>query len=153
MSRLTTARKVLTALLWASAADRFRGGFSACSWQQGRQLCGRPPCPGREASQAWDVFEMREKLKMCCLRWQGPCGEWTGNTVTDSLAQLSESHWLLRCRVGVSSSQVGLEGKPAFRRQNHQSFLKKMTLTLKQAEQRTSCSGWSSEENGRNEQF
>lgn len=45
MSCLTTARKVLKALLWASAADRFCGGFSACSWQQGRQLCGRLPVP------------------------------------------------------------------------------------------------------------
>lgn len=45
MSCLTTAHKVLTVPRWASAADRFCGGFSACSWQQGRQLCGRPPVP------------------------------------------------------------------------------------------------------------
>lgn len=45
MSCLTTARKVLTVLLLASAADRFCGSFGACSWQQGRQLCGRPAVP------------------------------------------------------------------------------------------------------------
>lgn len=31
------------------------------------------PCPGQEASQAWDVLEMREKHG--CLCWQGLCGE------------------------------------------------------------------------------
>lgn len=45
MSCLTTARKVLIAPRWVSAADRFCGSFSACSWQQGRQLCGKPPVP------------------------------------------------------------------------------------------------------------
>lgn len=104
-------------------------------------------CPGREASQAWDVFEMREKPKTCCLHWQGLCEEWTGNTVIDSPAELLSHTGSSGAKLGVSSSQVGLVGKPAFRCQNHQSLKKKMTLTLKQAEQRTSFSGWSSEEN------
>lgn len=54
------------------------------------------PCPGREASQAWDVFEMRG-LKpwlpaLAGLVWR----EEPGSTVMDSLAGLPDSHWLLR---------------------------------------------------------
>lgn len=68
-------------------------------------------CPGREASQAWDVFEMREKPKTCCLHWQGLCEEWTGNTVIDSPAELPESHWLLRCKARGELLTSGSGGK------------------------------------------
>lgn len=105
------------------------------------------PCPGREASQAWDVFEMREKPKTCCLHWQGLCEEWTGNTVIDSPAELPESHWLLRCKARGELLTSGSGGKACLQMSKPSIIKKKMTLTLKQAEQRTSFSGWSSEEN------
>lgn len=119
MSCLTAAQKVLTALLLASAADRFCGSFSACSWQQGRQLCGRPPVPRAGGK---------------------PGSVWRTDTVSDGSLGFPDSRWLLRGKVWVTRSQVGLVGRPAFRCQNHQSLKQtnkqKMTVTLK-PEQRT----------------
>lgn len=34
-----------------------------------------PPCPGREASQAWDVFKMREKPEDTAARAGRACVE------------------------------------------------------------------------------